>query len=191
MELTPEENALAARMGHAHSVKDNAWFVGVSPRRDPDIVVCTLFEAGEHGKLAGRLAAQVIEAFVNKQRRLDKNVLEVKKAAPPAPPATPAQNPATQTTAPKPKSKPKSDTVDVGAFWSDPASPESLGGKPVKSPIAGLGSQPLPALHAGHFLLQVSHALVGTTPMGSSPEAPPYAQYRRPRRAALRAGEGN
>ena len=69
-------NTLASKMGH--QVKDNAWFVGVSPRRNPDIVVCILVEAGEHGRLAGRLAAQVIEAFVNKQRRLDNNLQERK-----------------------------------------------------------------------------------------------------------------
>jgi penicillin-binding protein 2 len=186
-------NALAARMGHAHSVKDNAWFVGVSPRRDPDIVVCVLFEAGEHGKLAGRLAAQVIEAYVNKQRKLDKNVIEVKKTAPPPPSTTPTPTPATQTATPKPKAKPKSDTVDVGAFWSDPASPESLGGKTVHARIPGIG--PLPALHAGHFYLPVGHSsrhdiLAASNLKGSSREGPPYAQDRRPRRAAVREGAG-
>src|SRR5271163_229116 len=83
-------NTLASKMGH--EVKDNAWFVGVSPRRNPDIVVCILVESGEHGRFAGRLAAQVIEAFVNKQRRLDNNLQVTKKSAP----------------------------VEVGAIWSAP-----------------------------------------------------------------------
>src|SRR5215472_10775340 len=48
--------------------KDNSWFVGVTPRRNPEIVVAVLFEGGEHGKLAARLAAQVIKAYVDKQR---------------------------------------------------------------------------------------------------------------------------
>jgi penicillin-binding protein 2 len=47
----------------------NGWFVGFTPRRSPDIVVCVLFEGGEHGKLAARLATQVIKAYVDKQRR--------------------------------------------------------------------------------------------------------------------------
>jgi penicillin-binding protein 2 len=147
-------NALAAKLGHSHSVKDNAWFVGVSPRRNPDIVVCVLFEGGEHGKLAGRLAAQVIEAFVNKQRKIDKNVIEVKKAVPatPSPTTTPAQGAAQASPAAKPK---LNKTVDVGAFWSDPAAPEALGGKRVSSQQAGLGNQPLPALRAGHFYLKI------------------------------------
>jgi penicillin-binding protein 2 len=63
-------NALAERMGHAHSMKDNAWFVGVTPRRNPTLVVAVLFEGGEHGQFAGRIAAQVVKAYVEKQRRL-------------------------------------------------------------------------------------------------------------------------
>ena len=34
--------------------KDNGWFVGVTPRRNPEIVVACLFEGGEHGALAAR-----------------------------------------------------------------------------------------------------------------------------------------
>jgi penicillin-binding protein 2 len=49
--------------------KDNSWFVGVTPRRNPDVVVSVLFEGGEHGKLAARIAAQVVKAYVDKQRR--------------------------------------------------------------------------------------------------------------------------
>jgi penicillin-binding protein 2 len=54
--------------------KDNAWFVGVTPRRNPEIVVAVLFEGGEHGQFAARIAAQVIKAYVDKQRRLPTKV---------------------------------------------------------------------------------------------------------------------
>jgi len=47
----------------------NGWFVGFTPRRDPDVIVVVLFEGGEHGKLAARIATQVIKAYVDKQRR--------------------------------------------------------------------------------------------------------------------------
>jgi len=47
----------------------NGWFVGFTPRRNPNIIVCVLFEGGEHGKLAARLATQVIKAYVDKQQR--------------------------------------------------------------------------------------------------------------------------
>src|SRR6202522_2583505 len=49
--------------------KNNGWFAGVEPRRDPEIVVCALLEEGEHGYLAARVASQVIKAYVEKQRR--------------------------------------------------------------------------------------------------------------------------
>lgn len=63
-------NALKARLGAAgKKFKDNGWFVGVTPRRSPEIVVCSLLEEGEHGYLAARTAAQVIKAYVEKQRR--------------------------------------------------------------------------------------------------------------------------
>jgi len=64
-------NALKAKLGAEGKAKfkDNGWFVGVEPRRNPEIVVCTLLEEGEHGYLAARTAAKVIKAYVDKQRR--------------------------------------------------------------------------------------------------------------------------
>jgi penicillin-binding protein 2 len=63
-------NALKAKLGAAgKSFKDNGWFVGVEPRRNPEIVVCALLEEGEHGYLAARTVSQVIKAYVEKQRR--------------------------------------------------------------------------------------------------------------------------
>ena len=59
--------------GAAKQFNDNSWFVGVTPRRNPEIVVAVLFEGGEHGKLAARLAAQIVRAYVEKQRRLRNN----------------------------------------------------------------------------------------------------------------------
>ena len=47
----------------------NGWFVGFTPRRNPDIVVCVFFQGGEHGRLAARIATQVIKAYVEKQQR--------------------------------------------------------------------------------------------------------------------------
>src|SRR5271167_1149508 len=49
--------------------KDNGWFVGVTPRRSPEIVVAVLLEEGEHGYLAARVCSQVIKAYVEKQRK--------------------------------------------------------------------------------------------------------------------------
>jgi len=63
-------NALKAKTANGKSkYKDNAWFVGVTPRRNPEIVVAVLFEGGEHGQFAARIAAQVVKAYVEKERR--------------------------------------------------------------------------------------------------------------------------
>jgi penicillin-binding protein 2 len=74
----------------------NAWFVGIAPRRNPDIAVVVLVEHGGWGAEASApLAARVIETFVDKQRRLDNNLQEAKVPA----------------------------RVEVGAVWSE--KPES------------------------------------------------------------------
>jgi penicillin-binding protein 2 len=52
---------------------DNAWFVGMAPRRDPQIVVAVLYQGGGWGWHSGLLAAQVVKAFVEKQRRIQHN----------------------------------------------------------------------------------------------------------------------
>jgi penicillin-binding protein 2 len=63
-------NDLKKKMGAAEKslYKDNGWFVGVSPRRNPEIVVACLFEGGEHGALAAAVATKVIKAYAEKQR---------------------------------------------------------------------------------------------------------------------------
>jgi penicillin-binding protein 2 len=54
--------------------KDNGWFAGVEPRRNPEIVVVVLIEEGEHGAAAAHLAADVVKAYVDKQRKRATNV---------------------------------------------------------------------------------------------------------------------
>jgi penicillin-binding protein 2 len=84
-------NALKAKLGAAgKNFKDNGWFVGVEPRRNPEIVVCALLEEGEHGYLAARTVAQVIKTYVEKQRRQPTKMAK------------------------------DSSTVDIGAVWSAP-----------------------------------------------------------------------
>ena len=109
----------------AKTFAQNGWFVGFTPRRNPDIIVCVLFEGGEHGRLAARLATQVIKAYVDKQRRQP-----TKMAA----------------------SQPK---VEIGAMWSEPGAGEGesdnlQGGRfvvDVPRKTAALGASPPQALH--------------------------------------------
>ena len=88
-------NALKAKLGAAGKAnfKDNGWFVGVEPRRNPEIVVCALLEEGEHGYLAARTAAKVIKAYVDKERRVPPKMAD------------------------KPKNGGK---VEIGALWTTP-----------------------------------------------------------------------
>jgi penicillin-binding protein 2 len=68
----------------------NAWFVGMAPRRNPDIVVAVLCEHGGWGAEASApLAAQVVNAYVTKQRRQEGNLLVVA----PKPAERPASSP--------------------------------------------------------------------------------------------------
>jgi penicillin-binding protein 2 len=50
--------------------KDNAWFVGFAPCENPEIVVATLFENGEHGQLAAPIVRDVLKAYFDKKARL-------------------------------------------------------------------------------------------------------------------------
>ena len=93
----------------------NAWFVGIAPRRNPDIAVVVLVEHGGWGAdAAAPVAARVIEAFVDKQRRLDNNLQEAKVPS----------------------------KVEVGAVWSEKpeavASPEKTTTAAVKDPIPAM-----------------------------------------------------
>src|ERR1700722_10690821 len=89
--------SLALRAKHQNNADfaQNGWFVGFTPRRNPDIIVCVLFEGGEHGKLAARLATQVIKAYVDKQKRTPTKVAAGKS------------------------------TVEVSSLWTDPTSDPS------------------------------------------------------------------
>jgi len=94
--------ALRAKVKNDDEFAQNGWFVGFTPRRNPDIVVCVLFQGGEHGKLAARLATQVIKAYVDKQRRTPQKLVE----------------------------KSKSDgKVDIGGLWSTPDQDSGPAGK--------------------------------------------------------------
>ena len=110
----------------------NAWFVGIAPRRNPDIVVAVLNEHGGWGAdAAAPIAARVIEAYVNKQRLLHHNLMaqEQKK-------------------------------VEVGALWSNPAAPDLFGGRPLPAAILH-GQKPegdLAAVRGGHFWVKVPPA---------------------------------
>ncbi len=67
----------------------NAWFVGMAPRRNPDIAVAVLWEHGGWGAGSAPVAAQIINAFVTKQRKRENNIRIAQTPAPIAPPSGP------------------------------------------------------------------------------------------------------
>src|ERR1035437_1940563 len=72
----------------------NSWFVGMVPRRNPEIVIAVLQEHGDWGSLSAHIAAQMVTTYVNKKRAADHNILN-------------------EASLDKP--------VEVGAIWSEPA----------------------------------------------------------------------
>jgi penicillin-binding protein 2 len=125
----------------------NSWFVGVAPRRNPDIVVAVLWEHGGWGAGSAKLAAQIIQAYVDKQRLQEHNVLQVE--AQPKPEAATGQasadSPARKTAPAKP--------TEVGAIWSDPADPDAMGGRRVKA-TRPQDAKRLASVRAGRFFLR-------------------------------------
>jgi penicillin-binding protein 2 len=82
-----------SHIAKTHAAVPNVWFVGVTPRRNPELVVAVLWQNGEFSYYPARLAARVVSAYVEKQRRLANNLPPVKTQAP----------------------------VEVGAVWTAPA----------------------------------------------------------------------
>ena len=99
--------ALRAKHQNSSDFAQNGWFVGFTPRRNPDIIVCVLFEGGEHGRLAARLATQVIKAYVDKQKRQPTKMAASEKK------------------------------VEMGAMWSDPSSGDESGERGASDHLQG------------------------------------------------------
>ncbi len=75
--------------------------MGVTPRRNPELVVAVLWQNGEFSYYPARIGAQVVAAYVDKKRRLANNLPPAKAAAP----------------------------VEVGAVWSTPGGETKPGAK--------------------------------------------------------------
>ena len=99
-----------SHVAKSHSNNPNVWFIGVVPRRNPELVVAVLWQNGEFSFYPARIGAKVVAAFVEKQRRLAHN-LQPAKQTPPTP-------------------------VEVGAIWSQPG-PNDGSGKAETARIRG------------------------------------------------------
>ncbi len=126
----------------------NAWFVGMAPRRNPEIAVVVLQEHGDWGSGSAKLAAQVITAYVNKQRREEHNLATV-----PGKPAATGQQAANASAS--------GSRMEMAAVWSRPGSSEP-GGR-VGRRYAGTNRHAtdadtaLPQLATGRFEIALNH----------------------------------
>ncbi len=149
-------NALAQKLGHAHSMNDNSWFVGFTPRRNPDVVVGVLFEGGEHGQFAARIAAQVIKAYVDKKHA--RETQQQQKSAETKPPVKQPE--------PKPTPKPTA-ALDITGVWTDSASNDLKTARfhishPVRQQRPHKGGAPAATLLRAPALLATRYSQLGT-----------------------------
>jgi len=144
----------------------NVWFVGVTPRRNPELVIALLWQNGEFSFYPARIAAKIVSAYVEKKRRLDHNLVPSKAADAP---------------------------VEMGAVWTTPddggAAKDGKG--PAHTAKAGQqdeGSQAGDHMQAGHFLVEKGQILPGkVTPPRSTAKDP--ATVARTPSASTQAGK--
>ena len=160
----------------------NVWFVGVTPRRNPELVVAVLWQNGEFSYYPARIGAKIVSAYVEKQRRIANNLVPVKTPPPPAemtaiwtvPNPTPNAPSAAQT-----------DRLQTGHFLIDHG--QIVAAKTVTaSAVSSTPSKPTsshaPSLH------QLSGARVGIH--GSQPTHVPATQSPSPQPALAVSGKG-
>ena len=71
------------KVAKSHATLPNVWFVGVTPTRNPELVVAVLWQNGSFSYYPARIGAKVVSAYVEKQRRLAHNLVQP-KVMPPA-----------------------------------------------------------------------------------------------------------
>jgi penicillin-binding protein 2 len=81
------------KLAKSHNNNPNVWFVGLTPRRNPELVVAVLWQNGDKSYYPARMGSRIVAAYVEKQRRLENNLAPTKAATGP---------------------------VEVGAVWSVP-----------------------------------------------------------------------
>jgi penicillin-binding protein 2 len=125
----------------------NAWFVGMVPRRNPEIAVVVLQEHGDWGSGSAKLAAQIITAYVNKQRRQEGNLML--------------------------QADQKAKPVEMGAVWSVPEGMDSHKGKNVAR--VGHPEDSEAKMGAGRFVIAMKDQpqLSTGAPLFSRPVNPP------------------
>ena len=165
--------SLALRAKHTKNddFAQNGWFVGFTPRRNPEIIVAVLFEGGEHGKLAARLATQVIKAYVDKKQRQPNQLVKT-------PVGGAEQHPARQPDSGA-KARTQRPETEMASLWTEPTNdvdgeageqrieggrfvvPESLG--------PSRGAKAAPGLETPAEAIRAQRTRNGPFPIGTLP----------------------
>jgi hypothetical protein len=138
----------------------------MSPRRNPEIAVVVMWQNGSEGYFSARLAARVIEAYVDKERIRDHNLMRVASKNNPATSTPAASGNAKAKTAPE-VTKPKSvgrlqhppvapaPSTEMAALWTaSVAHPADSAAKHLPARITAAFDMPKgTTLQAGTFLL--------------------------------------
>jgi penicillin-binding protein 2 len=104
------------KTGKGKVTRPNVWFVGITPRRNPELVVAVLWQNGDKSWYSARIGARVISAYVEKQRRLANNLQPQKAAAP----ASPVEVGAVWTTPDKANPGSQTARIHAGKFFVNP-----------------------------------------------------------------------
>jgi penicillin-binding protein 2 len=134
-------HAALDKTGKGKSTYPNVWFVGVVPRRNPELVVAVLWQQGEFSYFPARLGARVIAAYVDKKRRVAGNLPPEKASN--ATPAKPVEVGAVWT-APDGKSDDRTARVTGGHFFVDGQGNVTAGEVAKKN----AGEKPAPSVRA-------------------------------------------
>jgi penicillin-binding protein 2 len=114
----------------------NSWFVGMVPRRNPELAVVVLQEHGDWGSNSAHIAQAIVTTYVNKKRRQDHNLLQKASEA-----TKPVEVGAVWSTPDKDHPKQQAETLHAGHFFVDPATPAKLVAmKPMSLGALGQGS---------------------------------------------------
>jgi penicillin-binding protein 2 len=124
------------------STNPNVWFVGVTPRRNPELVIAVLWQNGNKSWFPARIGARLVSAYVEKQRLLAHNLVQ------PAKPLSP-QAP-----------------TELTGVWTAPMNPADGGAKSGEQNASG------DRLEAGRFLIQNGQIVAATKPRPTQPSGP-------------------
>ncbi len=76
---------LRSRLGKQKEFKDNGWFVGYAPRRNPEIVIAVLVQGGGHGsEISAPIARDIVKAYYDKKTSRQQPQTTAENPAPPA-----------------------------------------------------------------------------------------------------------